>query len=37
MTIRRVVPNLLSPDMDASRTFFREFLGLDVVWTLAGS
>lgn len=31
MSIRRVVPNLLSPDMDASRTFYREFLGFDVV------
>lgn len=31
MTIRRVVPNLLSPDMDASRAFYGDFLGLDVV------
>jgi catechol 2,3-dioxygenase-like lactoylglutathione lyase family enzyme len=34
MTIRRVVPNLLSPDMDASCTFYREFLGFDVVMDL---
>ena len=34
MSIRRVVPNLLSPDMDASRTFFGEFLGFKLVMDL---
>ena len=34
MTIRRVVPNLLSPDMDASRAFYGDFLGLNVVMDL---
>lgn len=34
MTVRRVVPNLVSPDMDASRTFYGDFLGLDVVMDL---
>ncbi|HEV2767291.1 MAG TPA: VOC family protein [Acidimicrobiales bacterium] len=34
MSIRRVVPNLLTPDMDASRTFYGEFLGLDLVMDL---
>ena len=34
MTIRRVVPDLLSPDMDASRTFYRDFLGFEVVMDL---
>lgn len=34
MSIRRVVPNLLTPDMDASRTFFGELLGFKVVMDL---
>ena len=34
MTVRRVVPNLVSPDMDASRTFYGDLLGLDVVMDL---
>ncbi len=34
MTIRRVVPNLLSPDMDASRRFYEEFLGFNLVMDL---
>ena len=34
MTIRRVVPNILSPDMDASHTFFGGFLGINVVMDL---
>ena len=34
MAIRRVVPNLLSPDMNASRDFYGGFLGLDVVMDL---
>lgn len=34
MTIRRVVPNILSPDMGASRAFYCEFLGFDVVMDL---
>jgi catechol 2,3-dioxygenase-like lactoylglutathione lyase family enzyme len=34
MTIRRVVPNIMSSDMDASRTFYGEFLGFDVVMDL---
>lgn len=34
MTIRRVVPNLVTPDLDASRTFYGEFLGFDLVMDL---
>lgn len=34
MAIRRVVPNILSPDMEASRAFYEGFLGLDVVMDL---
>ena len=34
MTIRRVVPNILTPDMGASHTFFGEFLGFNVVMDL---
>ncbi len=34
MTIRRVVPNIRAPDMAASRTFYSDFLGLDVVMDL---
>jgi catechol 2,3-dioxygenase-like lactoylglutathione lyase family enzyme len=34
MTIRRVVPNIVSPDMDASHRFFGEFLGFNVVMDL---
>ncbi len=31
---RRVVPNIASPDMDASRAFYVEFLGFQVVMDL---
>lgn len=34
MTIRRVVPNIVAPDMAASRSFFVDFLGFDVVMDL---
>ena len=34
MTIRRVVPNLMSPNMAASRTFYGEFLGFNLVMDL---
>jgi catechol 2,3-dioxygenase-like lactoylglutathione lyase family enzyme len=34
MTIRRVVPNLMSPDMEASRRFYGELLGFNVVMDL---
>ena len=34
MVVRRVVPNLLTPDMDASRAFYGEFLGLEQVMDL---
>ena len=34
MTIRRVVPNLMSPNMEASRTFYGEFLGFNLVMDL---
>lgn len=34
MTIRRVIPNLLSPDMEAGRRFYGEFLGFEVVINL---
>ncbi len=34
MTIRRVVPNLRAPDMEASRAFYSDFLGFDVVLDL---
>ena len=34
MTVRRVVPNLVSRDMHASRAFFGDLLGLDVVMDL---
>lgn len=34
MTIRRVVPNLMSPDMEASRRFYGECLGFNVVMDL---
>ena len=34
MAIRRVVPNIMSPDMDASHRFFAEFLGFNVVMDL---
>lgn len=34
MTIRRVVPNILSPDMAASRSFFVDLLGFDVAMDL---
>ena len=34
MSIRRVVPNLKSPDMDGSRTFYGEFLGMNLVMDL---
>ncbi len=34
MSIRRVVPNLLSPDMEASRAFYGDFLGFNVVMDL---
>ena len=34
MTIRRVVPNLMSPDMDASRRFYGDLLGFDLVMDL---
>jgi catechol 2,3-dioxygenase-like lactoylglutathione lyase family enzyme len=34
MTIGRVVPNLMSPDMEASRRFYGELLGFNVVMDL---
>jgi catechol 2,3-dioxygenase-like lactoylglutathione lyase family enzyme len=34
MAVRRVVPNLVSPDMDASRAFYEEFLGFKLVMDL---
>ncbi len=34
MHVRRVVPNIASPDMDASRAFYVEFLGFQVVMDL---
>ena len=34
MVVRRVVPNLVSPDMDASRAFYGAFLGLELVMDL---
>ncbi len=34
MTIRRVVPNIVAPDMAASRAFYSDFLGFDVVMDL---
>ena len=34
MSARRVVPNLMSPNMDASRTFYGEFLGFTLVMDL---
>ena len=34
MTIRRVVPNILTPDPAASRSFFADFLGFDVAMDL---
>jgi catechol 2,3-dioxygenase-like lactoylglutathione lyase family enzyme len=34
MAIRRVVPNIVSPDMDASRTFYGDFLGFTLVMDL---
>ncbi len=34
MSIRRVVPNIVSPDMDASTAFYVEFLGFQVVMDL---
>ena len=34
MTVRRVVPNILTPDLEASRVFFCDFLGFEVVMDL---
>ena len=34
MSIRRVVPNIVAPDMEASRAFYVDFLGFDVVMDL---
>ena len=34
MTIRRVVPNIVAADMEASRVFYSEFLGFEVVMDL---
>ena len=34
MSIRLVVPNLMSPNMDASRTFYGELLGFKLVMDL---
>ena len=34
MAVRRVVPNIVAPDMDASRAFYCDFLGFDVVMDL---
>jgi catechol 2,3-dioxygenase-like lactoylglutathione lyase family enzyme len=34
MAIRRVVPNMPAPDMEANRAFYCEFLGFDVVMDL---
>jgi catechol 2,3-dioxygenase-like lactoylglutathione lyase family enzyme len=34
MTVRRVVPNLVSPDMGASRAFYEELLGFELVMDL---
>jgi catechol 2,3-dioxygenase-like lactoylglutathione lyase family enzyme len=36
MSIKRVVPDIVSARIEESRKFYTEFLGFDVQWTWVG-